>query len=128
MAVKTNHMALLQKLKKQVRVLQHKEALAKNRLRKALKKIHKLGKSYKSRLASSVRAMKGRIADAQASTYARAAVDFERQLAKGIVSKGRAVKSALASIEKKHAAKLMKSLAKKGKKAGKAASSSRKAG
>lgn len=124
MTVVKNHDDLVRKLKKQVRVLQRKEALAKTRLRAALTKIGKLGKSYKSRLASSMRAMKHRIADTEAATYAKAAISIERHIVKDIEAKGKAIKSAVARIEKKHAAKLMKNLAGKSRKA----ASSRKTG
>ncbi len=92
MAAKTNHKALFEKLKKQVKDLQRKEALAKSRLHAALKQIGKLGKSYKSRLATSMRKMKVRIAQ----------------------------------IEKKHAERLLQSVAKKGKKTRKATATKRK--
>lgn len=115
MAVKKNHKMMLKKLQKQVRLLQRKETIAKNRLRAALAKMRKLSRSYKSKLASKLRVMKSKIAKAQASTYADAAVHLERQLMKGIEAKGKVLASALNKIEKKYAAKLTKSISKKGK-------------
>jgi hypothetical protein len=119
MAVKKNSKTVLKKLKKQVRVLEKKEEQAKNQLRTALKKIRKLGRVYRSKLAVKARQMKGKIAEAQATTYVKAAVHLERQLLKGIDAKSKALESAITKLEKKHVAKLKKNLAKKGKKAGK---------
>lgn len=115
MAVKQNHTLMLKKLKKQVRELQKKEETAKKKLKIALAKIRKLSKSYKSKLNSKIRMVKGKMAEAEASTYAKTAVHLERQILKGIESKGKAIASALSKIEKKYAAKLSKSLSKKGK-------------
>ncbi len=115
MAVKKSYKAMIKRLKKQVRMLQKKEEKAKNKLKTALKKMRTLSRSYKSKLTKKIRQMKGKMADVQATTYAKAAVHFERQLLKGIDAKSRALESALTKIEKKHVAKLKKSLAKKGK-------------
>lgn len=119
MAAMKNQKALLKKLKKQVRTLQRREAQSRNKLKTALKKIRKLGRSYKSKFVAKVRAMKGKISEAQASTYAKVAADVERQLKKGIEAKGKSIRSALAKFEKKYISKMTKGLAKKGKKAGK---------
>jgi hypothetical protein len=124
MAVKKNHQVILKKLKKQVRALQKKEEQATNKLRSALKKMRTLGHAYHTKLAAKARQMKGKIAEAQASTYAKAAVHLERQLLKGIDAKSKALESAITKIEKKHTAKLKKSLTKKGKKSGKAKNAS----
>lgn len=122
MAVKNSQKALLKQLKKQVRLLARREEQAKNSLRVALQKIRKLGKTYKSKLAAKARTIKSKVASAQASTYAKAALDVERHIASGVEAKSRAIKSALAKVERKHAAKLTRSLEKKAKKAGRVSS------
>lgn len=119
MAVKKNDKTLLKKLKKQVKLLQSKERQAENKLKSALKKLRKLGRAYKTKLATKARQMKGKIAETQAATYAKAALHMERQLLKGIDAKSKALESAISKIEKKHAAKLRKTLEKKSKRAGK---------
>lgn len=119
MATQHNHKAMLRKLKNRVRMLQRKEEQAKNKLRAALKKMHKIGRSYKSKLSSKMRKMKGKIAQVQASTYAKAAANLERQMLNSIGTKAKALVAAATKIEKKHAVKLTKSIAKKGKKAAK---------
>jgi hypothetical protein len=125
MAVKKNHNPLLKKLKKQVRVLQRKELQGRNKLRAALKKMRKLGKIYRGKLAGKVRSMKDKMAEMQASPYAKAAAEIERQMVKGIEAKGKSLRSALSRLEKKHIAKVIKSIDKKKRKAGKSKKSSR---
>jgi AAA15 family ATPase/GTPase len=115
MAVKQNHTLMLQKLKKQVRELQKKEETAKKKLKIALAKIRKLSKSYKIKLDSKIRMVKGKMAEAEASSYAKTAIHLERQILKGIETKGKAIALALNKIEKKYAAKLSKSISRKGK-------------
>jgi hypothetical protein len=115
MAVKNNHRLMVKKLKGQVRELEKKERLARKQLGSALKKLRSVVRSYESRLAAKMRIMKRRINEAQASSYAKAAVHFERQILKGMESKGKALMSALNRIEKKHAAKVRKSFARKSK-------------
>ncbi len=117
MAVK-NQKALIKKLKKQVRILKRKEEQSRNKLRAALKKAKKVGKTYKSKLARKMRMMKGKLAEAQAAGYAKVATDVERQMLKGIEAKAKVLKSAISKAEKKHIAKLRKSIAMKGKKVG----------
>ena len=113
-----NQRALLKKLKKQLSVLQRKEKHGRNQLRAAFKKLKKMGRAYKSKLASKVRMMQGKIAEARFSTYAKVAADLERQVLRTIQSKGKFLASAIAKIEKKHLGKLKKNIAKKGKKGG----------
>lgn len=120
MATMKQHKILLKKLKKQVRLAQKKEEQSRNQFRSAVKKMRKLARTYKNKLANKVRLMQGKIAAVQSSTYAKVADDLERQLMKGIDAKRNAIAAALAKIEKKHVVKLKKSVAKKGKKAGKA--------
>lgn len=115
MAVKKNDKLLLKRLKKQVRTLQRKEEQTRNKLRVALKKIRKLGRQYKSKLSSKMRAMKGKIAEVQSTTYIKVAADLERKLLKGIEAKSKALKLAIAKIEKKHLTKLTKGVVKKGR-------------
>lgn len=119
MAVKRVDRTILKKLKKQVRALQRKEQQARTKLKSALNKMRKLARGYQVKLAAKARQMKGKIAEAQATTYAKAALHMERQLIKGIDAKSKALESAITKLEKKHVAKLKKNLAKKGKKAGK---------
>lgn len=125
MAVKRNQKALLKKLKKQVRLLQRKEEQGRNKLRTALKKMRKLGRSYKTKISKKLRTMKNKIVEAQAETYYKVATDIEREMLKGIDAKSKALKSSIHRLEKKHIAKLTKSIAKKGKKLGKGKASKR---
>lgn len=115
MAVKNNHKVILIKLKKKVGELERKEKQAKKQLGLALKKIRKLARSYESRLAAKMRIMKRKVENAKASSYAKMAIQFERQILQGVEAKVRALASVLARIEKNHAANLKKKIAKKGK-------------
>lgn len=99
-----------------MRKLQKEQETNKLKLRSALKKVRKLGRAYKSKLASRMRKMKTKLAEAQASTYTRVAKNLEHQILKGIEAKSKALASAVAKIEKEHAAKLKKNVTKKGKK------------
>jgi hypothetical protein len=114
-----DHKLLLKKLKKQVYVLRKKEEQSRNKLRTALKKIRKLGRAYKSKLSSRVRLLHGKMAQTQASVYAKVAADLERKIQKSAEAKGKALTSAIVKVEKKHLAKLAKGIAKKGKQIGK---------
>ena len=118
MAVK-NHNALLKKLKKQVRDLQKKEEISRNKLRAALDKVRKLGRAYKRKLASKMHVMKSRIAKSHATAYAKIAADIERQMLKSIEAKSRAIALAVAKLEKKHVTRLTRRVVKKGKVKGK---------
>ena len=69
--------------------------------------------------------MKRKMAEAQATAYARAAIHLERQMISGIEKKGKALALALNKIEKKYAASITKSMAKKGKKTGKGKTASK---
>ncbi len=120
MAVKKNHQALLRKLAKKVKLLQRKAGKSRNQLRLALKKAQKLGRSYKSKLASKARVMKAKVEQARVDAYAEAASHLERQLLKGVKKKAKALVSAASRIEKKYASKLAKTVAKKSKKTKKA--------
>lgn len=107
---------LIARLQMKVRILQKREELAKEKLRSVIKKMHQTSRIYKRKLASNMRVMKNKIANAQTSTYAKVAADLERKLLKSIEAKSRAFASAVASIEKKHAATITRSVAKKAKK------------
>lgn len=110
-----NHKALLKKLKRQVRVLQYREEKTRKKLRIALIKLRQLGQRQKMKLATKMRIMQGKIAAVQASTYAKMAKDIERQMMRNIEAKGKALKTAIDKLEKKHVAKLKQSFAKKSK-------------
>jgi hypothetical protein len=101
MVVKPNH-ASLKKLKKKVRVLQKKEERSRQELRAALKKIHKLGHSYKVKLAAKLHKMKEKIAETQLSAYARAVSDLQQQIVKSVNEKSKLLKAAIRKFEKKH--------------------------
>lgn len=116
MAVAKNHKLLLKKLQKQINVLQRKEERSKNKLKAALKKLQKLTKTYKSKIASKIRIMKVKLGEARSSTYAKIAADIERQLMKEIAAKGKSISNALDKLEKKHSTKLTKGITKKSKK------------
>lgn len=107
MAVKKNNQKMLvKKLKKQVKKLQSRETKARNKLRTVLKKLRKQGTSFKRKLTIKARELQAQLADAQASAYAKLAVDLERQLIKSIRSKGKALAVVVAKLEKKHLSKL----------------------
>ncbi len=116
MAGEKNYRAMVKKLKKQVKKLQREKERNKNKLKATLKKARKLGRSYKSKLTGKVRQMKSKIAETQSTTYGKVAANIERQILKGVEAKAKALVSVMKGIEKKHAAKLKKSVAKKGKK------------
>jgi hypothetical protein len=120
MAVKNKNSSLLKKLTQQVRVLQKKEEQTRNKLRATLKKMHKLGNAYKAKLAKKMQVMQSKIVHAQSSTYIKMAANIERQMLNAIETKCKALAAAAAKIEKKNAAKLTKSVAKKSKKKKKA--------
>lgn len=105
MAVTKKHAALLKKLKAQVKLLQKREEQSRNQLLAAFKKIQKLGKVYQNKLASNMRSMQNKAMAAQASTYAKAASDFEQQVLKNIKNKTLAVAAAIEKMEKKHTKK-----------------------
>ena len=121
MVVKKNHLGLVKKLTKQVKMLERKETKSRRQLSSAFKKIRKLGRTYKNKLSITLRTMKAKIAEAKTSTYIKVAADFECKMLKNIKAKAKAkaLALAIAKIEKKHSAKLIKNLAKKGKKPGK---------
>lgn len=105
MVVAKNHAALLKKLKAQVKLLQKKEEQSRNQLHAAFKKIHKLGTVFKVKLAKRMRVMQNKVMAAQASSYAKAAADFERQVLEGIKRKTRSVVEAIARFEKQQGKK-----------------------
>ena len=108
-----NHEMLVRKLKKQVKLLQRREEIARSEIRSALKKASKLGKVYKSRLVKKVHVMKGKMASAEAVAFVKAAADLERRLLKNIETKTKAFATALVKIEKAHATHLAKCLSRK---------------
>ena len=120
MTVTGSQKALLKRLKKQIRVLQRKETQARNRLRTTLKKMRKLGKTYKSKLVSKMRVMKNKIAETRAVTYAKVAADIERHMLKTLEAKGKSLKNLITKLEKKHISKTAKLLTKKAGKVKKA--------
>ncbi len=115
MATNKNQNTQVKQLKKKVKLLGLKEAKHRNELKAALKKLRKLGRAYKSKLMAKVRVMKGKVAEIQASTYAKVAADLERKLISSIETKTKAIASAVEKIEKKHVNKLARKVAKKAK-------------
>lgn len=114
MAVKKNNQKMLvKKLKKQVRELQSRETKARNKLRTVLKKLRKQGTAFKRKLTTKARAMESKMADVQTSAYAKIAADLERQLAKGIQAKSKALVKAVSKLEKMQLSKMKKSITKK---------------
>lgn len=111
----TYHVLLIKKLKKQVALLQKKEERGRKELRSALKKMHQHGKVYKNKLAKKMKAMQSKIEATKTSAYAKAVSDLEIRMLKGVAGKARALASAAARIEKRHAARLAHAIAKKGK-------------
>ena len=107
---------LLKKLKKQVRLLQRKNVQSRAKLNAALKKMRKMGRTHQTKLAKQKRLTVGKVGEARSAAYSKVASDLQGQLSKGINVKGRSIQSAINKIEKKHIAKLLKGLAKKGKK------------
>lgn len=115
MAVAKNHAALLKKLKAQIRVLQKKEEQSRNQLHAAFKKIHKLGTVFKSKLAKRMSVMQNKVMAAQASSYAKAASEFELKILKGISKKTKEVANAIAKFEKQQEKKASSRAKKSGK-------------
>jgi hypothetical protein len=115
MAVRKDYKTLVKKLTKQVRLLERKEEKARRQLGAAVKKIRKLGRTYKTKLASKLRTIKTKVAAAKTSAYEKVAANLERKMLKNIQAKGKALAAAIAKIEKKHVSKLTKSVVKKGK-------------
>jgi len=115
MAVRKDYKTLVKKLTKQVRLLERKEERARRQLGTAVKKMRKLGRAYKTKLASKLKSLKTKVKAAKASTYAQVAANLERKMLKNIQAKGKALATAIAKIEKKHVIQLAKSVAKKGK-------------
>jgi hypothetical protein len=109
------HKRILLQLKKQVRLLRRKEEKSRQQLQLALKKMHKLGKSYKSKLAGKMRILKDKLATVQSTSYAKAVADLERKLLKSLETKARALAQAVQRVEQKHAVKLSKNLMQKAK-------------
>ena len=99
MDVTAKQKILLNKLKKKVKLLQRKEAKARNQMRTALKKVSKLSQSYKIKLARKMREMEHKLAKTQAACYAKVAVDLENQLVKGIKRKVKALTSAARRVK-----------------------------
>lgn len=116
MGAKESEKALIKKLKKQVKNLQKKEEHNREKLKIALHKIKKLGRSYKFNLSSKMRTMKDKIAEAEASAYSKVAAELERQMIKNIEAKTKTLKVAINKLEKKKLAKLTKHICKKCKK------------
>jgi len=113
-----NQTALLKKLKKQVRSLQRKEERSRNQLKAALKKAHKLGRVYKSKLASKIRVMKNKMAASHASAYAQVAADVQRQMLKSVETRSKALKASIQKLEKKYISKLTRNIVNKVKQSG----------
>ena len=78
MSMENKHKSLLEKLKKQIHLLQKKEERSRNQLQVAFKKIRHLGKVYKSRLEHKMRLMKRKVAAAEASSLVKVAKLAER--------------------------------------------------
>jgi len=79
-------------------------------LRAAVKEARRLAKSYKKRLTSKVRLMQKKLAEAQATSYTRWLRKSRNPCGSHWEEKKRSLIKAVASIERKHAAKLTKSL------------------
>lgn len=116
MATSKKDQALVKRLKKQVRLLKRKEEASRNKLRTAMRKMKKMGKAYKVKLAGKKRLIKNKVETAQSTTYAKIAAALERQLTKDIAAKGKSLSAAIAKLEKKTIAKFKKGLAKKKRK------------
>lgn len=119
MAVNVKHQVIINRLKKQVKLLQSKEQQGRKKLHAALDRVSKLGRVYRKKLEQKVRLMESKIAATRAVVYLKAASDIERQLLRSVERKAKAVAAAAAKIEKMHAAKMAKILSKKGKRASK---------
>lgn len=115
MAMKGNHQVLLKNLKMQVKRLVRKEEKAKKELRAAIKKMRSMSEGYKATIASKVKLLKHKLAEAHASGYVKAATEIERQLIKGVEKKARAVVASAVRLEKKAASKATRKTVKKAK-------------
>lgn len=85
--------AALQKLKKQAIALKRKEKLTQLKLRATMAKVHKIVKSYESKLKKQSQETKTRIAAAEAAIYAKL-VKLMQEKAK--------VKSVISKVTKTH--------------------------
>jgi hypothetical protein len=115
MVVRKNYQSLVRKLTKQVKVLERKEEKARRQLGAAIKKMRKLGRTYKTKLSDKLRTIKTQVAAAKTSTYIKVATHLERKMLKNIQSKAKALTAAIAKIEKKQVSQLTKSMTKKRK-------------
>lgn len=104
MDVTAKQKLLLKNLKQQIKKLQDKEEQSRAKMRSALKKVNKIGHSYKIRMARKMREMERKIAHSEAACYAKIALDLENQLVKGIKQKVKALTTA-AKRAKRPAAK-----------------------
>jgi hypothetical protein len=114
MVVKRNDRSLIKKLTRQVRLFARKEEKTRRQLSTAVRKIKKLGRNFKSKLANKMRTMKTKVAAAKNLAYVKAAANLERKMLKNIQAKTKALASAISKIEKKQVSKLTKGAAKKG--------------
>lgn len=105
MEVTAKQKLLQKKLKQQIKKLQHKEHQSRLKMRTALKKVNKIGRTYKVRLARKMREMERKIAHTEAACYARMALDLENQLVKGIKNKVKALTAAAKRAKRSVAAK-----------------------
>jgi len=94
MDVKAKQKLLLKKLKSQIKKLQQKEEQHRVKMRTALTKVSKIGRTYKVKLASKMREMERKLANTEASCYTKIAADLENKLVKGIKSKLKALTAA----------------------------------
>ena len=81
-----NHDAMIRKLKKQVKLLRRREEMVKKEVKTALKTVSKLGKTYKNKLARTVRVLKSKISHekSQVAELAKCLLEKKRKVGKKI--------------------------------------------
>lgn len=114
MSVTQQYRSTIQKLKKRIHALERQQEQSRKKLQRAMTEARKLAKSYQSKLSAKVRDIKGKTTLDQASAYARAALEVERNMLKVAEKKAKALASAVMEMDKQHIADLIKGLFSKG--------------
>lgn len=113
MTAKQNKRLSLKRLQRQVALLRKKEQAASRKLHAALSRMHQLGKVYKSKLASKMKAMRSKFVADKAKVYVKVADDVKRQMQKKVSAHEKALEAVVANFDKKFAVNLTKSINKR---------------
>lgn len=107
---------LIKRLKNKIKILQKKEEKSRRQLTLTLQKMRALADTYKTKWVRKIHVIQKKVGASQASTYAKMALQLERQLLKNIKAKEKALKIAINKLEKKHMATLAKNFSDTAKK------------